>query len=83
MYLLISASETFPLLISSDFIRACSDKISLRVARIIKKKATEEFSSFQEILSSIIIILVAKAVLPIDGLPAKISKSDLCNPPIF
>ena len=28
-------------------------------------------------------IFVAKAVLPIEGLPAIITKSDLCNPPIF
>ena len=28
-------------------------------------------------------MLVAKAVLPIEGLPAKIIKSDLCNPPNF
>ena len=28
-------------------------------------------------------MFVARAVLPIEGLPANITKSDLCNPPNF
>ena len=81
MYLFISSSVTLPLLISSDLICACSDKILVdNCSEDIsnEKKATDDFSCLFKICwAALYAILVAKAVLPIDGRPAKITKSDL------
>ena len=54
----------------------CSDDISS------EKKATEVFKSFFFMFNEALkAIFVARAVLPIEGLPAIIIKSCLCNPP--
>ena len=39
--------------------------------------------SFKICCEALYAMFVANAVLPIEGLPAKIIRSDLCNPPNF
>ena len=72
---------------SSDFILACSERILVdNCSEDIssEKKATDDFSCRLKICwAALKAILVAKAVFPIEGLPAKITKSDLCKPPNF
>ena len=68
-----------------DVILDCSDKIlvdscSDDISR--EKKVIEDFFCFSNILlAALNAIFVAKAVFPIEGLPAIITKSDLCSPP--
>ena len=80
-----SFSETFPLLISFDLILDCSESILVASCSddISKeKKATVDLRPFFSIfLAAWKAMFVAKAVLPIEGLPAIIIKSCLCKPP--
>ena len=75
----------FPLLISLDLILDCSERILVdNCSEDIsnEKKATDVFKLFFLIFNEALnAIFVAKAVLPIEGLPAIINKSCLCNPP--
>ena len=79
------SSEILPRLISFELILACSDIILVDNCSddiSSEKKAIEDFlpllCSFCAALKA---ILVASEVLPIEGRPAIIIKSDLCNPP--
>ena len=75
------SSEILPLLMSFDLILDCSDKIlvdNFSYDISSEKKAIEDFSPFScNFLAALKAMLVAKAVLPIEGLPAIIIKSDL------
>ena len=80
-----SSSDILPLLISFDLILDCSAKIlvdSCSEDISSEKKAIQDFlPSSCNFFAALKAIFVAKAVLPIDGLPAIITKSELCNPP--
>ena len=81
------SSDARPRRISLDWILDCSDKILVESCSediSNEKKATDDFSFFSKIFfAAWYAIFVANAVLPIDGLPAIITKSDLCSPPSF
>mgnify|MGYP003322564473 CR=1 FL=1 len=67
-------SESSP----NNLVASCSEDISSEKKRTFFLVLL--FSNSFEIFEA---IFVANAVLPIDGLPAIIIKSDLCRPPIF